>query len=66
MLAPNASIPVNGVMFDYCAGSVIPFFKLKHKDPEVAKDNFNDFVRNCSSWQSDNIGYFLLCFILKI
>lgn len=44
MLAPNASIPVNGVMFDYCAGSVTPFFKLKHKDPLIAHDNYKDFV----------------------
>ncbi len=44
MLAPKASIPVNGVMFDYVAGSVTPFFKLKHKDPEIAANNYKDFV----------------------
>lgn len=44
MLEPKASIPVNGVMFDYCSGSLVPFLKLKHKDPQIAKNNYDDFM----------------------
>jgi len=44
MLEPNASIPVNGVMFDYASGSLTGFVRLKHKDAKIAKDNYEDFV----------------------
>lgn len=44
MLEPNASIPVNGVMFDYASGSLVSFAKLKHKDQTIAENNYKDFV----------------------
>jgi len=44
MLAPNASLPINGIQFDYVSGSLLPFLKLRNKDPEIAKNNYADFV----------------------
>jgi hypothetical protein len=58
MLEPNASIPVNGVMFDYVSGSLTPFFKLKHKDPKIAINNYNDFVGLMNYTKSMLKGYF--------
>lgn len=58
MLKPDISIPVNGVLFDYVAGSEIGFFKLKHKDPIIAEANYADFVGLMDFTKKKLKGYF--------
>lgn len=58
MLEPKASISVNGVLFDYVSGSMLPFFKLKHKDPQVSDDNYKDFVNLMTYTKTMLKGYF--------
>ena len=58
LLSPDASIPVNGVLFDYVSGSTVSFLRLKHKDKTVAENNYKDFVGLMNYTKSMLRGYF--------
>jgi|GEM_PF-2116824 len=51
---------INGIELIYSSGSLIPFFKLKHKDPNITKENFDDFVMMFDFMKSHLKGYFTM------
>ena len=51
---------INGVELQYISGSLIPFFKLKHKNKDIQKENFDDFVNLFEYMQSHLKGYFTM------
>ena len=51
---------INGVELQYISGSLIPFFKLKHKDKKIQEDNFNDFEKMFAYMKSHLKGYFTM------
>ena len=40
----DGSFRINGIELQYVSGSLIPFFKLKHKDPKIQEENLKDFT----------------------
>ena len=48
---------VNGIKFEYVAGSSIGYFKLKNKDKEIEKWNFEDFSSMASFTYNKLKGY---------
>jgi hypothetical protein len=51
---------INGVELVYVSGSLLPFFKLKHKNKEIEKENFRDFEGIFKYMQSHLKGYFTM------
>ena len=56
----NGKILVNGIELQYIAGSLIPFFKLKHKNKDIQKENFDDYVNMLNYMKMHLKGYFTL------
>jgi hypothetical protein len=50
----------NGIELQYIPGSVLPFFKLKHKDPKIQEDNLNDFMGMFDYMKTHLKGYFTI------
>lgn len=57
---PEGKILINGIELVYVSGSLIPFFKLKHKNKKIEKENFNDFEKIFKYMQSNLKGYFTM------
>lgn len=51
---------VNGIELQYISGSSLPFFKLKHKDKKIQKENFDDFKGLLKYTNKHLKGYFTL------
>jgi len=51
---------INGVELIYVSGSLQAFFKLKHKDEKLQKENFDDFMNMFAYMQSKLKGYFTM------
>ncbi len=56
----NGRHTINGVELVYVSGSLIPFFKLKHKNKDIEGVNFNDFEGIFGYMQSNLKGYFTM------
>ena len=57
---PEGRTLINGVELQYVSGSCLPFFKLKHKNKDIQKENFDDFVKIFAYMQSHLKGYFTM------
>ena len=51
---------INGVELQYISGSLLPFFKLKHKNKDIQNVNFDDFTKIFKYMQSNLKGYFTM------
>lgn len=51
---------INGIELVYVSGSLIPFFKLKHKNKQIQQENFRDFEAIFKYMQSHLKGYFTM------
>lgn len=56
----DGSHRINGIELQYIPGSVLPFFKLKHKDPKIQEDNLTDFLNMFNYMKSHLKGYFTI------
>ena len=56
----DGSFRINGIELQYVSGSLIPFFKLKHKDPKIQEENLKDFTGIFDYMKSYLKGYFTL------
>lgn len=56
----NGITLINGLELQYIAGSLLPFFKLKHKNKDIQKQNFDDYHGMVNYMKSHLKGYFTL------
>ena len=56
----DGSYRINNIELQYIPGSILPFFKLKHKDPKIQEDNLQDFMGLFDYMKSHLKGYFTI------
>lgn len=57
---PDGKTLINGVELIYVSGSLLPFFKLKHKNKNIQQINFDDFTDIFKYMQTNLKGYFTM------
>lgn len=56
----NGRTTINGVELQYISGSLLPFFKIKHKDKAIQDENLNDFIGMFEYMKKHLKGYFTM------
>jgi len=56
----NGKTLINGIELTYIMGSLIPFFKLKNKDKDIQRENFDDYIGLLNHMKKHLKGYFTL------